>query len=125
MVREGRDVLIVAYGPVLLNEAVKAAELLKEKNVSAAVLNLPWLNRLDVTWMGEIVKPYRRVVTVDDHYLEHGQGAFLSASLADAGIDVKMTHLGVTEIPACGSSAEVLAYHKLNAASIAEAATRV
>lgn len=125
VVQEGTDVLLIAYGPVMLNESIKAAALLKEKNVSAAVLNLPWLNRIDVAWFGDVLKKYRQVITIDDHYLEHGQGAFLSASLADAGIHVRMTHLGVTEIPVCGSSAEVLAHHKLNAVSIAEAAQRV
>ncbi len=124
-VREGTDILITAYGPTLLNEAVKAADLLKEKGVSAAVLNMPWLNRLDEAWFIETVRAYRAVVTVDDHYIEQGQGQFLAAKLAKAGVQKTIVHIGLTDIPVCGSSKEVLAYHHMDAASIAEAVGRV
>ena len=119
-IREGRDVLIIAYGPVMLNEAIKAAALLEAHNVSAAILNLPWLNRLDTEWFIETVRRYRQLVTIDDHYRERGQGEFLAAVVADVGLQLRVLRLGLTEIPVCGTAQETLAYHHLDAASIAD-----
>ncbi len=119
-IREGRDTLIISYGPVMLNEAIKAAVLLEAHNVSAAVINLPWLNRLDTPWFIETIRRYRQLVTIDDHYTERGQGEFLAAAVADAGLQMRLLRLGLTEIPVCGTAKETLAHHHLNASSIAD-----
>lgn len=117
---EGQDVIITAYGPVLLNEAIQAAFLLEQQKISAAVFNMPWLNRLDASWFAKTVQPYRLLVTIDDHYIERGQGEFLTASLMGSGLRTRVIRLGLTEIPVCGNAQETLAYHQLNATSIAE-----
>jgi transketolase len=119
-VREGSDALIIAYGPVMLGEAFKAAEMLKEKGKSAAVLNLPWLNRVDGEWLAGEAKKYKHVFTLDDHYVNLGQGMQIAAELARHGVGARVTSLGLTEIPVCGQNSEALAYHKLDAISIIE-----
>src|SRR4029453_4853899 len=43
--RAGSDGVLLAYGPVLLHEALLASELLDARGVSLAVVNMPWLNR--------------------------------------------------------------------------------
>ena len=45
---DGHDAVLFAYGPVMLNEAMVAAETLQEQNFSLKVINLPWLNHLDM-----------------------------------------------------------------------------
>jgi len=45
VLKEGKDAVLIAYGPVMLNEALSAAEMLAEQNFSLRVVNLPWLNR--------------------------------------------------------------------------------
>ena len=47
VVIDGQDAVLFAYGPVMLNEAMLAAETLHGKNLSLKVVNLPWLNRID------------------------------------------------------------------------------
>jgi hypothetical protein len=44
----------------------------------------------------------------------------LASRLALLGRAVPVTCLGVTQVPACGLNDEVLRYHGLNAASLAE-----
>lgn len=119
-IREGKDALIIAYGPVMLGEAYKAVELLKEKGKNAAVMNLPWLNKIDGDWLAREVKKYKHVITLDDHYVTLGQGTLVASELAKRGPHPAITSLGLTEIPVCGQNAEALAYHKLDAASIAD-----
>lgn len=117
---EGKDVIIFAYGPVMTGEAVKAANLLREKGISAAVINLPWLNRIDEQWLSEAVSPYKMAVTIDDHYVALGQGVQIRSALSGAGAKIKFLSLGLTEIPACGHNEEVLKHHKLDFESMAE-----
>jgi transketolase len=122
----GRDVLIIGYGPVLLSEAWRALDSLTALGIGATLLNLPWLNRADLEWLAETVRPFRRVVTLDNHYVHGGQGDFLARSLFQTDLPSlpRLLALGVTEIPRCGLNAEVLQAHGLDAASLADRIAR-
>jgi transketolase len=117
----GKEVALVGYGPVLLLNAWRAAEELARQGISAAVIDLPWLNRIDDAWVREVLGAFPRIVTLDNHYLQFGQGQMVAAALARSGVRAETYALGIGEIPACGSNADVLAYHGLDAASIARA----
>ena len=117
--RPGKDVAIVGYGTILLTNAYRAAEELAAKGISAAVIDLPWLNRIDDKWVSEVLGSFKHIVTLDNHYLEFGQGVMVAAALARTSARAEITQIGLTEIPACGSNIDVLAYHGLDAASIA------
>jgi len=118
--REGRDVALVGYGPLLLSQAWRAADLLARDGVSAAVINLPWLNRIDDAWAAELGARFPAIVTLDNHYVTLGQGVMVAAALARAGARADVRSIGLTDVPACGSNAEVLAHHGLDAAALAQ-----
>ncbi len=117
--KAGTDVALIGYGPVLLTNAWRAAEELAAQGISAAVIDLPWLNRIDDGWVRDTLDGFTEIVTLDNHYLEFGQGVLVGAALARTGVRAGVTAIGLTEIPACGTNLEVLAYHGLDAASIA------
>ena len=119
VLRPGTDVALVGYGPMLLTNAWRAADELAAKGVSAAVIDLPWLNRIDDQWVRDVLGRFKHIVTLDNHYLEFGQGVMVAAALARTGVRAGVTPIGLTEIPACGTNAEVMAYHGLDAPSIA------
>ena len=118
--RPGKDVAIIGYGTVLLTNAWRASEQLAGQGISAAVIDLPWLNRIDDDWVRDAVGSFKHIVTLDNHYLEFGQGVMVGAALARTGVRAELTQIGLKEIPACGSNADVLAYHGLDGASIAK-----
>ena len=118
-VRAGKDVAIIGYGTVLLTNAWKAADELAAQGISASVIDLPWLNRIDDEWVREALGGFKQIVTLDNHYLEFGQGVMVAAALARAGVRADVTPIGLKEIPACGSNADVLAFHGLDGPSIA------
>jgi transketolase len=122
VVREGRDAVLFAYGPWLLANAYAAAEQLEARDGSSVkVVNLPWLNRVDVGWLKDIVGASPFVVTLDNHYLHGGQGELLAARIAETFDRApRVTRIGVTSIPACGGNDEVLRHHRLDADSLAE-----
>ena len=119
--REGADVAIIGYGTILLTNAWKAADELAQHGISAAVIDLPWLNRIDDAWVKSL-GAYRQIVALDNHYLEYGQGVMIAAALARNGVRADISPIGLKEIPACGSNADVLAYHGLDPAGIARVA---
>jgi len=118
--RAGDDVALIAYGPLLMSQAWRAADRLAAEGVSVAVINLPWLNRIDEAWVMETLARFPAIVTLDNHYVTLGQGVMVTAALARARIRADVRSIGLTDVPACGSNAEVLAHHGLDADSIAE-----
>ncbi len=120
----GRDAVLIGSGPILLAQAVKASRLLAAQGVSLQVVNLPWLNRVDADWIAGLAKGKRLVVTLDDHYLDGGQGDKVMAALARAGVSIKTLNLGLSAVPPSGQPAEVLERLGLDAAGIAESVRR-
>jgi transketolase len=119
--RAGSDVALVGYGPVLMTSAWQAAEELRRHGIAAAVINLPWLNRVDDEWAADALRQPSLVVTLDNHYVTLGQGVMVAAAMARTGVRAEVLSLGLTDVPACGTNAEVLAHHGLDAPSIVRA----
>ena len=119
---EGRDAVLIGYGPVMLSEAYRAAGQLRERHgLALRVINLPWLNLVDGDWLAAEIANVPRVFTLDDHYVSGGQGELIAATLAERGRVPAggVTRLGVRSIPACGQNDEVLRAHRLDAESLA------
>ncbi len=117
---EGSDIAVIAYGPVLLSAAVEAANTVaQEKKISTKVINLPWLNRIDTSWLAHILSGCKKVITLDNHYSIGGQGDMIAKALVEVGLDIKYQHLGVTEIPPSGTNLQVLQAVGLDSVTIA------
>ena len=121
VVREGSDALLFAYGPVMLHEALLAAEALETQGVSLAVVNQPWLNTFDTGWLRELVDPHRALFVVEDHGVTGALGDHLLSTLVTLGLLVARSYgvFGVEGLPACGTPAEALGAHQLDGASLA------
>lgn len=124
---EGNEVAIIAYGPVMLSNAMLAVQNLKKSGISVKLVNLPWLNMVDVEWLADAVKNIQTIVTIDNHYLAGGQGEMLLAAAAEAGLlaGKRVLRIGLDALPACGSPAEVLAHHGLDAAGLTAAVEHI
>lgn len=119
-IRAGTDVAILAYGPVILTEAMQAANLLAGEGTSVAVYNLPWLNYVDEAWLTHVAKSVPLIVSIDNHYTTLGQGSLVGEALARAGIQTNFVHFGLDEPPQGGANTEVLQYHRLDSMSLVE-----
>ena len=123
VVNNGQDAVLFAYGPVMLNEAMVAAETLQQQNFSLKVINFPWLNRIDEDWFKENVSDYETVFVLDNHSQFGGLGdqVLNTAQKADGTRAKRYIKFAINEFPACGTPPEVLAYHKLDGKSLAAA----
>lgn len=120
---EGNDVILFGYGPVLLTEAFKAANLLMASyGIGLKVVNLPWLNKINGDWLHECVRGYKWIITLDNHFTIGGQGDIIISNLAEMGLlnTAMVKKIGISEIPVCGTNEEVLSFHKLNATDICQ-----
>jgi transketolase len=112
VLHEGSDAVLFAYGPVMLHEALTAAELLDGR---LQVLNMPWLNRVDEQWLCDLIDPFGEVFVLEDH----APVGALGDSLRRAG--GRALHVfGVEGWPACGTPTEALRYHGLDGSSLAD-----
>jgi transketolase len=119
--RAGNEVALIGYGPLLMSQAWWAADRLASEGVSVSVINLPWLNRVDDTWVRDTLAGFTAIVTLDNHYVALGQGVMVAAALARTGVRAEVRSIGLADVPVCGNNTEVLAHHGLDAASIAQA----
>jgi len=116
VLREGSDGVLLSYGPVMLHEALSAAEwLAREGELSLRVVAMPWLNRFDLDWLAVEIAPFEHVFVLEDHAPAGGLGDGLRAVLPGRMVTV----FGVEGWPACGTPVEALHYHALDGASLA------
>lgn len=120
----GQDAVLIGSGPILLAQAVKASRLLAEQGLGLAVVNLPWLNRVDDAFIAGLAKGRRLLVTLDDHYVEGGQGEKVLAALERAGVAIRTLNLGLSAVPPSGQPGEVLERLGLDSAGIAASVRR-
>lgn len=122
VLREGADAILFAYGPVMLHEALLASELLDARGVHVRVVNMPWLNRVDIAWLQDTVASYRRVYVLEDHAPVGGLGDSLLNCLArwEPPTGRRLIKLAVDGYPACGTPAQALKFHGLDGGSLAE-----
>jgi transketolase len=120
VIKEGKDAVLFSYGPVMLNEALTAGEILLEKDFSLKVVNLPWLNRIDNEWLAATIGKCRTIFALDNHSEYGGLGDNLlnALMLSDKLGDKKLIKFAVEKHPACGTPPEALAYHKLDGKSL-------
>lgn len=118
---EGDDVLLIGYGPVLLHEALIAADILSSRNICMKLVNLPWLNRFDKDWFVELIDGYSTICVLDDHMTTGGLGDLLLSFLVESGLlgNRQYEKFGVDRYPAFGTPPEALATHRLDGSGIA------
>jgi transketolase len=121
--RDGADGVIFACGPWLVSNACQAADDVEASTgARLAVVVLPWLNRVDEAWLRGAIGTRRVVITLDNHYVQGGQGEMIGAAIARLALQPApaVTRLGVTSLPECGTNDEVLQHHGLDVASLAQ-----
>ena len=71
VISEGADVTILTYG-MLLEETLKAVEILKNKGLSVGLLNMRSLKPVDEQAILKVAATSKLLVTVEDHFLTGG-----------------------------------------------------
>lgn len=92
--REGKDVTIVACGPLVYEALLAAKEL--EKDIDCEVINCHTIKPLDKKTILNSVKKTGRVVTVEEHQIKGGLGGAVAEMLAE-NYPVPMERVGMPD----------------------------
>ncbi|SNZ20142.1 transketolase C-terminal domain-containing protein [Cohaesibacter gelatinilyticus] len=121
---DGDTVAIVTHGPILTGNAVRAAEQLTEAGISTKVINMPWLNTVDGSWLAQALAGCTALLTLDNHYMDGGLSDAVGRALeCDPVVGLKVSRLGVSDVPPSGTNSEVLDAVGLSVEHIAARAT--
>ena len=118
---EGGDVALIATG-LEVNEALLAAELLKNDGIRARVINLCTVKPLDEEIVVKAARECGRVVTCEEHSILGGLGEAVASVLGER-CPTSMRRVGVRDVFGhSGPAWELLAQFGLRADAIAAAA---
>lgn len=116
--RRGTDVAIVACGE-LVYPALRAAELLEAKGISASVLDMYCVKPLDKEAVIKAARNARLVVTAEEHAPTGGLGSMVAQVVAEH-CPRRVKNLTLPDSPVItGTSSEVFHYYGLDAQGIA------
>ena len=96
VLREGNDLLIVAYG-AMVHPALATATLLEEIGLSTTVVNGRFMRPLDEQLLHPLATSIKRVVTMEEGALAGGFGAAVLESFSDHDIPVSMLRIGIPD----------------------------
>ena len=117
VLREGKDLTIISNGDVLV-EALKAAEILESKGVSAEVISLPVVKPFDSETILASAKKTGLVFTLENHSINGGIGSAIAEFLSE-NHPTKVIRIGVNdEFGQSGTPNELLKFYGLDAESV-------
>lgn len=94
---EGKNLVIFSCGPII-NEAIKAHNLLKEKKLSVVVVNVHTIKPLDEKTITKYLKKCKNFLVVEDHQVHGGLGSAISELIIKKRItDVKGDFVAVND----------------------------
>ena len=93
VLREGKDVLLVAAG-LGLKLALEAAEQLRAEGIDAGVIDMFTIAPLDTELLKAQIPGKKLVVTVENHGITNGLGSAVAEVVAGEGYGVRLSRIG-------------------------------
>ncbi len=122
--REGKDVTIIATG-LMVQEALKAAEILKEDGIDAKVINIHTIKPIDRDIIIKAAKETNAIVTAEEHSIIGGLGSAVLEVLSDE-YPVPLKRVGAMDtFGESGKPKDLLKKYKLTADEIVNKAKEV
>jgi transketolase len=123
-VRAGSDLTFVTTG-LMTAQALKAAGILAQENISARVVHLGTLKPLDVELLLRAARETGAIVTAEEHSIVGGLAGAVCEALAE-GEPVPVERVGLRDVfGQSGTAEELLVHYGLTPAHLVEAAERV
>ncbi|MDO4345091.1 MAG: transketolase [Eubacteriales bacterium] len=117
-IRRGQDAAVITYG-VMVQEALKAREILVKEGISCGILNITSPKHLDAEKIREAAAT-GRIIVFEDHNIQSGLGTILGTFLAEQGISCSFHRMGVTRYGISAPPEKQLVYQCLTASDLAD-----
>ena len=117
VLREGKDVTIVATG-LCVNSALEAAAILAQEGIEAKVINIHTIKPLDKELILNAAKETGKIVTVEEHSIIGGLGGAVLEALSENPVPVK--RIGIEDtFGESGPAAKLVEKYGLDGKSVA------
>jgi len=121
VVREGTDLALLSAG-IVMPEVLKAADKLKEQDISAEVVSFHSVKPLDTTYLQKAAERFKLLVTVEEHGLIGGLGSTVAEWRARDHAAIQQLSIGTPDefMHEIGSQKYAQVKYGLEAEKIAE-----
>ena len=117
---DGTDATVIATG-LMVSEAIKAMEELKEKGINIRVVDIHTIKPIDKELIVKCAKETKRIITIEDHSIIGGLGSTVCEVLSEE-CPTKVTRLGMKDtFGKSGKAEKLLEYFELSKDGIIEA----
>jgi len=124
VVKDGKDATVIACG-VMVQQAIKAAELLKAKGIDVKVVDMFTVKPIDAEMIIKSAAETGAVVSAEEHNIMGGLGSAVAEVMATAGCTAPLEMVGLKDTHAeTGAYDALLAKYGLDGAAIAAAVER-
>jgi transketolase len=107
LLRQGRDVTIIASG-MMVPAALVAADVLEKNRVSVTVVNSPSIKPFDSETVVAAVRGKKVAISVENHSVIGGLGSAVAEAMTDAGVGVPLRRIGIQDVFGESGSREFL-----------------
>ena len=119
VLKEGNDATIIACG-MMVNEAILAADMLKEENINVRVINMSTIKPIDTELIIKAAKETKAIVTAEEHSIIGGLGSAVSEVVSE-NCPTIVKKVGINDcFGESGTPAELLEKYGLTAKNIVE-----
>ena len=96
IVREGTDATVIACG-IMVSEALKAADILKERGIGVKVVDMFCIKPIDRELIGQCAAKTGLIVTAEEHSTIGGLGSAVAEVLATGGSRARLEMVGMPD----------------------------
>lgn len=123
VLRKGKEIVLLACGPILRN-VILAADILEKRKISVGIVNFHTIKPFDYRMLEQIAREYKFIVCIEEHSIYGGLGSAAAESLAELH-DLKrkpiLFRLGIKDtFGESGTADELLQKHKLDPPGITD-----
>lgn len=109
ILREGKDVLIIATG-IMVAKALEASEALSIENIEATVVNISTIKPIDTELIITLAKKIGKVITAEEHSIIGGLGSAVAEVLAEENV-AKLKRIGIKDVFGQSGTPDALLKH--------------
>ncbi len=121
VLREGGESIVMLAIGNMVAPAIEAADLLEAKGIKVTVANMRFIKPLDADLIAKLASSHKHLVTLEENILQGGFGSAVLEHVNSAGIDCKITSIGIPdEFVEQGSQAQLREQYGLDAEGIAD-----
>lgn len=119
LIREGDDVAVIATG-AMVNEAIKAHDVLKNEGISVRIIDMHTIKPIDKDIIIKAARETKGIVTAEEHSIIGGLGGAVCEVVAE-NYPTKVLRVGVNDkFGKSGNASELLKEYGLTAENIIE-----